>query len=884
MPTTGRTTSKGHQLPALAVIVFSGILSGCHAPAKPFHTEIAGPVSDWPRLIPMRMEPAGRDELTVATLGNVSTPLADGTFDPVHDRVTLANGTIIPDYYKKQLDVPFFTPLDKSIFPVPPSGWCSWYYYYQEITAEEVLANARWIARHLASYGARYVQIDDGWQGVGHGLGDNRDWTTIDKRFKVPGMKGLASSIQSMGLEAGLWLAPHGQSNEKVARDSGAFLFEADGSSASRTWEGDFLVDPSAPRTLEYLRNLFTNLRDWGYSYFKIDGQPIVLTEYERTMGLIDSDTTSSDSTTSDDTARLAAMHYRETLNTIRDAIGKESYLLGCWGIPLAGAGIFNGSRTAGDIFPGWAGFLVANDAIQQWNFLHNITWYCDPDVLVVRPPLTMGMARAWATIQGLSGQALLTSDRLPDLPPARVEILKRVYPAVDIRPLDLFRPKNPRKPIWDLKIAHHLGAADDTANLRSYDVVGLFNFSDRLAENRHISWESLGLDAEQRYHVYDFWQQTYLGSWAKGVFLEIAPADVRVITLVPEENRPVLVSTSRHITQGWVDLLDLNYGLKRGLPCLRGRSRVIGGDPYSLTIGLPRAGPTFGLRSVKAKGVHPVKTAFGSQQGFATVELRSERTQEVSWELLFEPVTPYVFPVKGIFDVHVRPRELDGVEVSWHVGFESRSAYEILVDDQSLGVAFHTRAVIRNVKPGRTIRIGVRSIWSDGTASAKTTEIAHTQPLPGSVHVSDMNPVVSHQDWGSLARDRSVDGNPLQVGGARFEKGLGTHAASRLDFAIFGAYQRFEAEVGIDDEIQSTEPVEVEFQVWGDGEMLWSSGMVKSGQPARPVSVDITGRQILGLRVEPGKDGIDYDHADWLNARVLTTASSNTEDATPLP
>ena len=63
--------------------------------------------------------------------------------------------------------------------------------------------------------------------------------------------------------------------------------------------------------------------------------------------------------------------------------------------------------RLRGDVFQGWAGFLVASEAVQRWNFLHNIAWYSDPDVMLVRPPLTEGMARAWATI-GWSGPRLL--------------------------------------------------------------------------------------------------------------------------------------------------------------------------------------------------------------------------------------------------------------------------------------------------------------------------------------------------------------------------------------------------------------------------------------------------------------------------------------------
>ena len=74
---------------------------------------------------------------------------------------------------------------------------------------------------------------------------------------------------------SGLWLAPHGQSNEQVARSSEAFLWKPDGSSASSTWEGTYLIDPSVPAAHEYLRELFTRLRGLGYSYFKIDGQPV---------------------------------------------------------------------------------------------------------------------------------------------------------------------------------------------------------------------------------------------------------------------------------------------------------------------------------------------------------------------------------------------------------------------------------------------------------------------------------------------------------------------------------------------------------------------------------------------------------------------------------
>jgi hypothetical protein len=771
----------------------------------------AGPVTPWPRPIPVRVKPEEPDDLFVMTLGPVGPalseangpPLADGVFDPQHDRVTLRDGRVIENYYSDVLGIRHFAPIDKTQFPVPPSGWCSWYYYYQDINADEVLANARWAAEHLRDFGFRYVQIDDGWQGVGHGMGENRDWTTIDERFRERSMVGLAAAIRELGLEAGLWLAPHGQSNEHVVRESGAFLLRPDGSSASSTWEGAFLLDPTRPEAHAYLRDLFTRLHAWGYTYFKIDGQPIVLEEFQkkaefmhatheraRTPSPTQSSVLSPQSSPSTQPSALSpqpaptslpavrvAELYRDTLRSIRDAIGPETYLLGCWGIPLPGVGILNASRTAGDIVQGWDGFLVALDSVMRWNFLHNVAWYCDPDVFMVRPPLTDGVARAWVTLQGLTGQALLTSDRLPDLPASRVEMLKRVYPAVDIRPLDLFPVEDARKPIWVLKVAHDLPAvpagprpADTAAQRsglrpraaelqsrtpatpdagtdqprstfrRSYDVVGVFNFSEDSTDNFHLSFEALGLEPDAQYHVYDFWQQAYLGAWERGVFVEVPPQDVRVLTLVRAEPGPVLISTSRHITQGWVDLRSLEpspvAARAPARPTLSGTSRVIANDPYTLTIGLPRAAPTFQLHNVElfdpqSGQALQLPRTFASHQEYATVTIESNETREVGWRLTFAPAQPYVFPVRAPHEIHVRQLDPHRVELTWPPEYHAKAGYQVLLDGQVLGVAFSPRAVLRNLDPGRTIRVGVRSIWYDGSTGTGLAETQFTTSEP---------------------------------------------------------------------------------------------------------------------------------------------------------
>ena len=66
------------------------------------------------------------------TLGDVSTPIADGIFDPAKDELRLKDGTTLKNYFRDTLKIKYFQPIDKTRFPLPPSGWCSWYFFYQE--------------------------------------------------------------------------------------------------------------------------------------------------------------------------------------------------------------------------------------------------------------------------------------------------------------------------------------------------------------------------------------------------------------------------------------------------------------------------------------------------------------------------------------------------------------------------------------------------------------------------------------------------------------------------------------------------------------------------------------------------------------------------------
>jgi alpha-galactosidase len=130
-------------------------------------------------------------------------------------------------------------------------------------------------------------------------------------------------------------------------------------------------------------------------------------------------------------------------------------------------------------------------------------------------------------------------------------------------------------------------------------------------------------------------------------------------------------------------------------------------------------------------------------------------------------------------------------------------------------------------------------------------------------------------QGWGEPQKNQSVEGHPLTIGGQVFEHGFGTHAESTLIIKLNGGAQSFSASVGVDDEVNKSPNSSVEFSVVGDGKVLWSSGVMRAAETAKQCAVNLSGVQLLTLLVGDAGDGIDHDHADWVDAKFETTTAT---------
>ncbi|HET6249180.1 MAG TPA: NPCBM/NEW2 domain-containing protein [Tepidisphaeraceae bacterium] len=152
-------------------------------------------------------------------------------------------------------------------------------------------------------------------------------------------------------------------------------------------------------------------------------------------------------------------------------------------------------------------------------------------------------------------------------------------------------------------------------------------------------------------------------------------------------------------------------------------------------------------------------------------------------------------------------------------------------------------------------------------TLSATAAPAAPAAP----VFLSDMTPTSSTIGWGTLQINKSVGGHTLTLRGQTYANGIGTHAVSSIVYALGGKYSTFISDVGIDDEENGVGTGSVDFQVIGDGKILFDSGILTNASPIVHINVSIAGVQNLTLLATNGVTGsIDYDHADWAGAEVI--------------
>lgn len=137
---------------------------------------------------------------------------------------------------------------------------------------------------------------------------------------------------------------------------------------------------------------------------------------------------------------------------------------------------------------------------------------------------------------------------------------------------------------------------------------------------------------------------------------------------------------------------------------------------------------------------------------------------------------------------------------------------------------------------------------WSEKTVDTFATDIEWTTATIG---------------WGSIRKDRSVNGNPLRLAGKNFAHGIGTHANSDIVMNIPEGAEKFLAVAGCDLEMSGSNTMM--FYVYIDGELADSSSLIKIGQHyVFDIDIPKGAKQIRLYAYEGTYGGNTNDHADW--------------------
>ncbi|WP_282694635.1 sigma-70 family RNA polymerase sigma factor [Streptomyces sp. CC208A] len=108
-----------------------------------------------------------------------------------------------------------------------------------------------------------------------------------------------------------------------------------------------------------------------------------------------------------------------------------------------------------------------------------------------------------------------------------------------------------------------------------------------------------------------------------------------------------------------------------------------------------------------------------------------------------------------------------------------------------------------------------------------------------------------------------------MSINDSSYAYGVSVHAPSSLLIRLNRQCTSYDALVGVDDLSVPLGPGGVRFSVYGDGERLWRSPVVRPGDPALPVHVPLDGLSTLRLVVEEHTPFGQAAVADWAESRI---------------
>ncbi|HRR95305.1 MAG TPA: hypothetical protein P5150_01030 [Candidatus Ratteibacteria bacterium] len=461
---------------------------------------------------------------------------------------------------------------------------CAWAIFDgKDNYAKVVSENLNAINKRLAGFGFKYL-----WTSMHNFEGSlPGNWLKWNYKHIPCGRKKFIKMVRSKGFLPGFWIAPFYLCSSltdllKELEDAILQNLEGEKMIVCEEWRhGDagklpkkerpciYALDPSHPKTIKFLKNVFKTYRKWGIRYYMVDfleagAGNISRFPYKKHFN-----------------KKLVAGPevYTNALKILKKTAGKDTYLLSSTGPQLHNAGILDGVRVGNDFGEGrdinkesffypasyvinkcdfWTGPKEALLSQAVNYFTHRKFYIADSsNLLTVDKPIPLTHAQIHATIHAFSGGPTILGDDIRNISEERLNIIKKTLPrSKEIGfPVDLFTSVSPDYPKLFLRsIVKPWG---------EYKVLAIYNF-DPVPKNIKVPFETLGMEKGQSYLVWDFWNEKFEGKRIDNIDINVRQESVTVLRFVKDKEQPVILGTDMHIMMGEMEIKDFEYNSKK--------------------------------------------------------------------------------------------------------------------------------------------------------------------------------------------------------------------------------------------------------------------------------------------------------------------------------
>ena len=462
-----------------------------------------------------------------------------------------------------------YSPMSKKrALTKPAVGWMTWYSVKFNACEEKVLKNAKWMSENLKEYGANCIWVDWEWchKDFTGKRDDDVDFFTPDKEKYPNGLKYVSDKIKEMGLDPALWIGFTVESRMTDFLKENPEIILCD----NPIWCGRYFLDFTNPKYInELLPNALKCADNWGYDIIKYDTLPTSMTHHDRFHEkMYDPSITTREA-------------YRKMVNKTREVLGEKRYLLSCSGtngdsMVLWSAELFDAVRAGEDIFK-WEDFMNAGvDRILRFYPLHNNMVHLDCDNVVMREEFNNEIqAASRIYFVSMLGLPVTIGDEFDALDDKRIELIKQCIPVLDVHTKNACTMKRPSG-VLKINLAIE-------REWERYNVVNVFNTEESKTQCTVDISKDLDLESG-KYLVFNYTDNTFVGICEDSFDVKLKASESKIFAVRKLTDIPQIVSTSRHISQGALEIENVNYSDNT----LSISAELISNVPYTITLYIP--------------------------------------------------------------------------------------------------------------------------------------------------------------------------------------------------------------------------------------------------------------------------------------------------------